>query len=133
MYNSVGLECKALKLDTQQGTGGILEKNVEITILLDLYGSLLTEVQRRAIREHNDEDLSFSEIAESLGKTRQAVHDAVKKGISALYAYEKKLGVMERYIAFEKDIAKVKEMVACDEKKEMILNELNKLQNLMEG
>ncbi len=109
-----------------------MEKNVEISILLDLYGMLLTETQRKAIREHYDEDLSFAEIGDSIGKTRQAVHDAVKKGVSALYDYEEKLGVMARYIAFEKDIADIKDMVNNNKDKDMILNKLDKLQNLME-
>ncbi len=110
-----------------------MEKNVEISILLDLYGMLLTDVQRKAIREHYDEDLSFAEIGDSIGKTRQAVHDAVKKGVLALSDYENKLGVMARYITFEKDIAKIKDMVNSDKDKDMILKELDKLQNLMEG
>ncbi len=109
-----------------------MEKNVEISILLDLYGMMLTKVQRQAIKEHYDEDLSFAEIAQSIGKTRQSVHDAVKKGEKALYEYEKKLKVMNRYIAFEKDIAQVRQMVEAGEDKEMILKELGKLQNLME-
>lgn len=109
-----------------------MEKNVEITILLDLYGVLLTKIQRKAIREHFDEDLSFGEIADSIGKTRQSVHDAVKKGAQALYEYEKKLGVMTRYMAFEKDIVNIKQMVENGKDKQMILKELDKLQNLME-
>jgi predicted DNA-binding protein YlxM (UPF0122 family) len=109
-----------------------VEKNVKISILLDLYGMLLTETQRKAIREHYDEDLSFAEIGDNIGKTRQAVHDAVKKGVLALNTYEEKLRVMARYIAFEKDIAKIKDMVISNKDKDMILKELDKLQNLME-
>jgi predicted DNA-binding protein YlxM (UPF0122 family) len=61
------------------------------------------------------------------------VHDAVKKGVLALYGYEKKLGVMARYIEFEKDIARIKDMVEKNETKDTVLAELKKLQNLMEG
>ena len=132
MYNDVGLYRKAKKLDMNTERDA-LEKNVEISILLDLYGMLLTDAQRKAIKEHYDEDLSFAEIGGALGKTRQSVHDAVKKGVLSLYEYEKKLGVMTRYIEFEKDISRIRDMVENNEAKETILAELKKLQNLMEG
>jgi predicted DNA-binding protein YlxM (UPF0122 family) len=109
-----------------------LEKNVEISILLDLYGTLLTKVQQKAIKEHYDEDLSLAEIGDAMGKTRQSVYDAVKKGVTALYGYEKKLGVMERYISFEKDIVRIEKMVKSGENKESVLKELDRLKNLME-
>lgn len=132
MYNDVGLYRKAKKLDINTERDA-LEKNVEISILLDLYGMLLTDAQRKAIKDHYDEDLSFAEIGDAQGKTRQSVHDAVKKGVLALYGYEKKLGVMARYIEFEKDIARIKDMVEKNETKDTVLAELKKLQNLMEG
>ena len=93
-------ECNTLYLFK----GEFVEKNVEISILLDFYSPLLTKTQRLAIREHYDEDQSFGEIGERLGKSRQAVHDAVSKGVTALYAYEAKLGTMKRYLAFDKRI-----------------------------
>ncbi len=87
-----------------------MEKNVEISILLDLYGPLLTDTQRQAISEHYDEDQSFSEIGQRLDKTRQAVHDAVSKGVSSLYEFEEKLGMMKRYLTFEEEIAVLQEI-----------------------
>jgi predicted DNA-binding protein YlxM (UPF0122 family) len=91
-----------------------LEKNVEISILLDFYGSLLTKGQVNAIKEHYDEDQSFGEIAERLGKSRQSVHDSVRKGVSALYNYEKKLGTMKRYLDFDKKVAKLQDKLQAN-------------------
>jgi uncharacterized protein len=101
-----------------------MEKNVEISILIDFYGSLLTDTQRVAIREHYDEDQSFSEIGERMGKSRQAVHDAVTKGVSAIYDYEVKLGIMKRYLAFDKKMNDLQELV--DDDKQIVKTHLQK-------
>ena len=54
-------------------------KDLEFSILLDHYGSVLTERQRSILTEYYDEDLSLSEIAENFGISRQALHDALRK------------------------------------------------------
>jgi len=62
--------------------------------LIDLYGELLPKKQREFLQLHCNEDLSLSEIAESNGVSRQAIHDAVKKGKQSLEKYEKHLGLL---------------------------------------
>lgn len=74
-----------------------IEKTVRIGQLLDLYGKLLTERQRRFVTLHFFEDMSFGEIAREFGISRQAVHDAVRNGEEALNNYEEKLGLAERF------------------------------------
>ena len=54
-----------------------MSKNIEMAILLDTYGSMLTEKQYDTLSLYYDEDLSLSEIAESEGVTRQSIYDAV--------------------------------------------------------
>jgi len=75
-----------------------LDRVVRIGILMDLYGGLLTDRQRRYVQLHFNEDLSFGEIARSHNVSRQAIHDAVKHAEKALEAYESKLGLMARGI-----------------------------------
>ena len=58
----------------------IMEKNVEISILCDLYGKLLTQKQFDFLNDYYNNDLSLSEIAENNQITRQAVRDIIKKG-----------------------------------------------------
>ena len=41
-----------------------MAKDLNVTILLDVYGQLLTEKQRNAIDMYYNEDLSLSEIAD---------------------------------------------------------------------
>ena len=55
------------------------QKNLEISALYDIYGSLLPEKQQLALDYYYNEDLSLSEIAEPDGNTRQSVYAVVKK------------------------------------------------------
>jgi len=69
-----------------------LGRAVRVGELIDLYGPLLTDRQLQFLRLHYGEDLSFGEIAQEFGVSRQAIHDAVKHGIQSLEEYDAKLG-----------------------------------------
>lgn len=84
-----------------------MENNVKISILLELYGSLLTEKQRELLENYYNNDLSLSEIAENENITRQAVRDNLKKGENKLFEYEEKLGIMRKTKEQEEQIAEV--------------------------
>ncbi|HAG13543.1 MAG TPA: DNA-binding protein [Ruminococcus sp.] len=71
-------------------------KNLDFVLLLDCYGSLLTERQRTLLEGYYDEDLSLAELAEPLGISRQAVHDSIRRGERQLEAYEQQMGIAER-------------------------------------
>lgn len=81
-----------------------MEKNVKVSILLDLYGKLLTKKQYKLLEDYYNNDLSLSEIAENEGITRQAVRDNLKKGENNLLEYEKKVKLMEKSLKQEKII-----------------------------
>lgn len=68
-----------------------MANNIEITILLDLYGETLTSKQRDYLNYYYNDDLSLSEIAENEGITRQGVRDAIKRAETILYDMESKL------------------------------------------
>lgn len=68
-----------------------MERNVEISMLNQIYGKLLTKKQYEIIDDYYNHDLSLSEIAENNEITRQAVRDILKKGEKKLYEYEEKL------------------------------------------
>lgn len=61
--------------------------------LLDLYGALLTEHQRRILHLAWEEDWSYGEIAERERVSRTAVYDVVRRTAANLDGYEKKLGL----------------------------------------
>ena len=73
-----------------------MAKNLDVVLLADFYGEMLTENQRKFIEYYYSDDLSLSEIAQNEGITRQGVRDAVKRAETQLYDMEKKLGFAER-------------------------------------
>ena len=93
-----------------------MEKNVEISMLLQIYGKMLTDKQYELLNDYYNNDLSLSEIAENVGITRQAVRDNLKKGENKLFEYEEKLRIMEKTMEQEEKIA-------------VILSEVNKIEN----
>ena len=68
-----------------------MANNIEISMLLDLYGEALTTKQRDYLCFYYNDDLSLSEIAENEGITRQGVRDAIKRAEAVLYDMESKL------------------------------------------
>jgi predicted DNA-binding protein YlxM (UPF0122 family) len=61
--------------------------------LLDLYGSLLTEHQRRILHLAWELDWSYGEIAERERVSRTAVYDLIRRTTTNLDDYERKLGL----------------------------------------
>lgn len=92
-----------------------MEKNVKVSMLMSIYGKLLTEKQYEILDNYYNSDLSLSEIAENMNITRQAVRDIIKKGENKLFEFEEKLEIMNRTLQQEKKINEV-------------LSELTKLQ-----
>ena len=101
---------------TCEGNDDTLEKKVEVSILCQIYGKLLTEKQFEFIDDYYNNDLSLSEIAENNNMTRQAVRDVIKKGENKLFEYEEKLLIMKKMLKQEKQI-------------QQIIEELNKITN----
>lgn len=85
----------------------MFEKMIEISMLYDFYGQLLTAKQRELLKLHHEDNYSLSEIAEEYGITRQGVHDAVKKAEKALHEYESKLGLISKFTATEEAVAAI--------------------------
>lgn len=74
----------------------MMEKNIEISILSQIYKNMLTEKQFSILDEYYNSDFSLSEIAENYNITRQAVRDNIKSGEIKLYDLEEKLGLMKK-------------------------------------
>ena len=82
-----------------------MEKNVQISILCQIYGNLLTSKQLRILEDYYNLDLSLSEIAQNNNITRQAVRDIIKKGEKKLFEFEEKLQIMKKIQKQEKQIS----------------------------
>jgi len=68
----------------------------DISLLLSYYGSLLTEKQNELLTMHYDEDLSYGEISEIIGISRQAVLDSINKGVKHLKEIDSKLNLIQK-------------------------------------
>ena len=69
---------------------------LEITLLLDYYGELLTQRQQTCLDLRYNQDLSLGEIAEELGVSRQAVHENISRAEELLRRMEEKTGCVSR-------------------------------------
>ncbi|MGN0634350.1 MAG: YlxM family DNA-binding protein [Oscillospiraceae bacterium] len=72
-----------------------ISKNLQIGVLFDLYGGLLTERQYEMMSMYYNDDLSLSEIAEQFQISRQGVHDAIKRSEESLMHYDSVLGLAD--------------------------------------
>ncbi len=75
------------------------QKSITDSLLLEIYGEVLSDKQRDALRLYFDEDLGYSEIAENTGVSRQAAMDAIQKGRKRLQELESALGLLSKYTA----------------------------------
>ena len=83
--------------NTDGQRSGKMSKNIENAILLDTYGSMLTEKQYDTLSLYYDEDLSLSEIAENMGITRQGVHKCIRTAEEYHTQLEETLGFAQKY------------------------------------
>ncbi len=72
-----------------------LKKMLEVSSLLDVYGSLLTQKQNDLMNQYFNEDMSLGEIGENLSISRQAIFDTLKRAQTLLYEYEEKIGFLK--------------------------------------
>ena len=109
-----------------------MDKKIEISMLWQIYGALLTEKQKEYIDYYYNEDLSLAEIAQNDGITRQGVRDIIKKGEKKLFEYEEKLLFMKKTMNQEKQIENILAQLnkihedSSDEKVNNILEEVKK-------
>lgn len=80
---------------------------LEMTLLFDYYGELLTERQRSCVDMRYNQDLSLSEIAEELGVSRQGVYDNLSRAEALLRNMEEKTGCVQRAMETRKAVREI--------------------------
>jgi predicted DNA-binding protein YlxM (UPF0122 family) len=93
-----------------QSEGPPVPEFVQMGLLLDFYGGLLTERQMLACRLYFAENLSLGEIASELSISRQAVHDTVRRAEQALLSYEDKLGLVARFVEQQSELRHLRDL-----------------------
>ena len=71
-------------------------ETLEMTLLYDYYGDLLTDRQKQCFDLRYNQDLSLSEIAQELNVSRQGVYDNLSRAEALLRNMEEKTGCVRR-------------------------------------
>ena len=82
---------------------------LEMTLLFDYYGDLLTDRQRMCFDLRHNQDLSLAEIAEELNVSRQGVHDNLGRAEALLRNMEEKTGCVRRDLAYRKALNTIRQ------------------------
>lgn len=85
---------------------------VEMLLLFDCYGDMLTERQRMCLDLRYNQDLSLAEIAEELSVSRQGVHDNIIRAEAHLQKMEAKTGCVRRYLQSRTAMEKIMSITA---------------------
>jgi predicted DNA-binding protein YlxM (UPF0122 family) len=76
----------------------MFEKNLNISLLLDFYGDILTQRQNEMLNMYYNEDCSLAEIADTFSISRQGVRSVLKKAETILLDMENKLGLAAKFV-----------------------------------
>ena len=68
---------------------------LQMSLLLDYYGELLSQKQRTCFDLYYNQDLSLSEIAAELGVSRQGVHELLARAEATLGEFERVTGARQ--------------------------------------
>lgn len=82
---------------------------LEMILLYDYYGNLLTDRQRECFEMRYAQDLSLGEIGQILGISRQGVHDILSRTETQLKNMEEKTGCVSRDVACRKAVRTILE------------------------
>ena len=80
---------------------------IDMILLYDYYGDLLTDRQKECFELRYYQDLSLSEIGEELGISRQGVHDNLSRAEALLRNMEAKTGCVKRDQACRKAVGSI--------------------------
>lgn len=96
-----------------------MDKNLEISLLFDFYGLMLTDTQQQAVNLYYNDDLSLKETADILSMSRQGVRDALSRAKKSLYTFEENLRLCERFSktrdGLELIIERAEKLVECSD------------------
>ena len=86
---------------------------LEMTLLFDYYGSMLTDKQRECFDMRYNQDLSLGEIGEMLGVSRQAVCDNLTRTEALLRRMEENIGCVKRDMLIRKSMQEIMDAAAA--------------------
>ena len=82
---------------------------LEMSLLFDYYGAMLTEKQRQCFDMRYNQDFSLGEIAADMGVSRQAVCDNLRRTEAILRKMEENVGYVARDLKLRKVLRTINE------------------------
>ncbi len=83
-----------------------MPKDLKVVLLLDYYGGLLPEKQRRLVEYYYCDDLSLAEISETEDITRQGARDAIVRAVKKLKDFESTVGFAQKIDTVKREFQK---------------------------
>jgi predicted DNA-binding protein YlxM (UPF0122 family) len=90
-------------------------KELEIGLLADFYGGLLSPKTKEILDLFYNEDMSLGEISKELGITRQGVRDYLTRAKKSLLKYEDKLKLANKFYELKDELAEYKQKINSSE------------------
>lgn len=95
-------------------------------LLIDYYGSLLTDHQLEVLKDYYLNDYSMQEIADNNNVSKSAISDIIKRSFIQLEDYEKKLHLI-------KQANKIENLINSMEKDKINSKYINELRKINRG
>lgn len=88
-----------------------MEKIVEIGVLFDYYGKLLSEKQYQVIDQYYNEDLTLNEISEINGVSKQGISDILNRSEKKLKFYESELHLIQKFYEISNKLNQINDFI----------------------
>ncbi|ATG97524.1 YlxM family DNA-binding protein [Mesoplasma lactucae] len=102
-----------------------IDKKLEVSMLLQTYGGLLTDKQREYLNLYINEDLSLNEISDDYNVSRAAIYDAIHKATDILEKYETSFHVLAKQEQLQNIVEKYK--ASNNEEVKQIIKEIEEI------
>lgn len=108
-----------------------MSKNMDMALLLDIYGDMLTEKQKDTLTLYYDEDLSLTEIAENTGITRQGVHKCIRSAEEYLVQLEDTLEYAAKTRKISEILKSMKSIIENSEDSKKLLDCVEEIEEIL--
>ena len=88
-----------------------MDIRVRQTLLYDFDGELLNDHQKSVYSAYLFDDMSYTELADEFGGSRQAAFDLIRRINGKLEDYEKRLGLLERFLNARKNMQELADSI----------------------
>lgn len=110
----------------------VLNKDLSVAMLLDIYGELLTPSQKECLDYYYNQDFSLSEIADNVGKTRQGVYDSIRRAETILRDVDRKLSFSQKRKNLRERVLSLKKLLQEMLKDNILENKVSNLEKSLD-